>query len=153
MPRDAGYRRAVTSTTTDEQRRGNASVLVNTPGVPWWGAVLIALVPAVIGLGIDFKGSATVGVLSWVLTLLGMVLATLAVRRHSVFTAMVQPPLVVALAVVLAYVIAVSTKVLGVGLALINAFPLMLVATAVSLILGMVRIIAQPLRRSATLRI
>ena len=41
-------------------------------------------------------------------------------------------------------------RVLGVGLALINAFPLMLVATAASLILGMVRIIAQPLRRSAT---
>jgi hypothetical protein len=143
----------VTSTTTDDQRRGNASALVTTPGVPWWGAVLIALVPTTIGLGIDLKSSASVGVLSWVLTLLGMIAATLAVRRHSVFTAMVQPPLVLALGVVIAYVVMVSTRVLGIGLTLINAFPLMLVATAASLILGMVRIIAQPLRRPTATRI
>jgi hypothetical protein len=82
-----------------------------------------------------------------------MIAATLAVRRHSVFTAMVQPPLVVALGVVIAYVVMVSTRVLGIGLTLINAFPLMLVATAASLILGMVRIIAQPLRRPTATRI
>ena len=111
--------------------------------------MLVAVVPALVGLGLDFARTGSIGVVAWVLTLLGAVLSVLLVRRHSLFTAMVQPPLVVAFAVIVAYLIVVNRKILGVGLALINSFPLMVIATATALVLGLIRILAQPLRRTS----
>jgi hypothetical protein len=121
-------------------------MLERVHGVPWWGAVLIAVVLTALGFGIDLSSTAAVGVFAWVLTLLGVALSTLGVRRHAIFTPMVQPPLVVAFSLVVAYLVTVSTRVLGIGLTVINAFPLMVTATAVALVLGMIRIVTQPLR-------
>ncbi len=126
-------------------------MLAARPGVAWWVAVLIAFVPTVIGVVVDLSVNNDIGVIAWVLTLLGVTLAALAVRRHALFTVMVQPPLVVLAALVIGYVIATLTGgitggVLNLGLKLVGTFPLMLVATAVAAILGVVRLVAQPLR-------
>jgi hypothetical protein len=109
--------------------------------------VLIAVVFAVAGVAID---GALSGVLGWgfkALFLIGVVLAVLAVRRGSIFTAMVQPPLLLAVAVLLG-----SRSLNGQGLIfnafdVVKAFPTMAVCTGVVLLLGLVRIIAQPIRR------
>ncbi|WP_157970696.1 DUF6542 domain-containing protein [Nakamurella deserti] len=135
----------------DPDPRGYASMLAARPGVAWWVAVLIAFVPTVIGVVVDLSVNNDIGVIAWVLTLLGVTLAALAVRRHALFTVMVQPPLVVLAALVIGYVIATLTGgitggVLNLGLKLVGTFPLMLVATAVAAILGVVRLVAQPLR-------
>ena len=124
-----------------------ASVLAAVRGVPWWAAVLIAFVLTLSGATLDFASNTTLGLVGWISTIAGTVLSTLAVRRDSIFTPMVQPPLVVAAAMVLAHVFTVDHRVLGIGLSLINAFPLMLVATAGALVLGGIRILAEPLRR------
>jgi hypothetical protein len=135
----------------DPDPRGYASMLAARPGVVWWVAVLIAFVPTVIGFVADLSINNDIGIIAWVLTLLGVALAALAVRRHALFTVMVQPPLVVLAALIVGYVIATLTGgitggVLNLGLKLVGTFPLMLVATLVAVILGVIRLVAQPLR-------
>ncbi len=133
-------------TQDDSVARAEASVLTTARGVPWWAAVLIAVVPTVAGLVIDLAGAGAIGWTARILTVLGAVLAVLAVRRDSLFTPMVMPPLVVALSLVVSYLVTTNSGVLNLGLKLVNTFPLMLTATATALVLGMIRIIAQPLR-------
>ncbi len=141
----------------DPDPRGYASVLAARPGVVWWVAVVIAFVPTVIGFGADLAISNSIGIIAWVLTLLGVVVAALAVRRHALFTAMVQPPLVVIAALVLGYVVAtvtggISGGVLNLGLKVVGTFPLMLTATVVAVILGVIRLVAEPMHSSAPRR-
>lgn len=135
----------------DPDPRGYASAVTGRPGVVWWVAVLIAFVPAVLGFALDLGMNNAVGVLAWVLTLLGVALAALAVRRHALFTVMVQPPLVVVAALVVSYVIdtltgAINGGVLQLGLKLVGAFPLMLTATVLAIVLGVLRLVIQPMR-------
>ena len=129
--------------------RENASVLPGTPGVPWWAAVLVAFVPTAIGFVIDLGGTGELSAIGWSLTIGGLALATLAVRRHALFTAVVQPPLVVMAGLIAGFVIAGLRGVLNLALNLVNTFPLMVTATAVCLVLGLIRLLAQPLRFSA----
>lgn len=141
----------------DPDPRGYASVLSSRSGVVWWVAVLIAFVPTLAGLVLDLAVTGGIGVIAWVLTLLGVVAAALLVRRHALFTAMVQPPLVVLVALVAGYVIAALTGainggVLQLGLRLVGTFPLMLTATAVAVVLGVIRLVAQPMRSGAPRR-
>ena len=141
----------------DPDPRGYASAIPGRAGVVWWVAVVIALVPTLLGFVVDLSINNAIGVIAWVLTLLGVVLAAVAVRRHALFTVMVQPPLVVVGALVIGYVVATLTGgiaggVLNLGLKLVGTFPLMLTATVVAVILGVVRLVAQPLRVSAPRR-
>ena len=141
----------------DPDPRGYASVLTGRTGVVWWVAVIVAFVPTLIGFVADLAISNSIGVIAWVLTLLGVALAALAVRRHALFTVMVQPPLVVIAALVVGYVIATLTGgigggVLNLGLKLVGTFPLMLTATVVAVILGVIRLVAQPMRSTAPRR-
>jgi uncharacterized membrane protein len=131
--------------------RGYASVMAGRSGMVWWVAVLVAFLPTLLGFTLDLSISNTIGVFAWVLTLLGVILAALAVRRHALFTVMVQPPLVVLMALIVGYVIATLTGstaggVLNLGLKLVGTFPLMLTATVVAVLLGVIRLVAQPLR-------
>ncbi|MFT4126843.1 MAG: hypothetical protein QM662_11505 [Gordonia sp. (in: high G+C Gram-positive bacteria)] len=73
--------------------RGQQSVLPTVRGVPWWGAVLIAIVVAGIGAIIDAVTHKDLGALFYLSHLIGCVVAALAVRRRALFTAAVQPPL------------------------------------------------------------
>ena len=115
-------------------------------GVPSWGAILIAVVLTALGAGVDAVSS---GTLSWgfrIGFLAGIALAALAVRRGSIFTAMVQAPLIMVLETVIAQRLMSTERVTFTLIKVVNAFPTMAIGTALGLLLGLIRILAQPLR-------
>ncbi|KAA2263218.1 hypothetical protein F0L68_10360 [Solihabitans fulvus] len=120
-------------------------------GLPWWAAVLIALVLAGIGAMVDLKSQQQQ--LGWVfkgLYFLGCAVGVALVRRRSLFAPMVQPPLILAITVP---VIALATsnspsgglsqKALAIGTPLVNGFPAMAVTTGVTVVIGVLRIFLQ----------
>ncbi|MGB3302397.1 DUF6542 domain-containing protein [Gordonia sp. (in: high G+C Gram-positive bacteria)] len=70
------------------------SVLPTVRGVPWWGAVLIAVGITTIGAVIDAESASTLGRSFKLCYLVGCILAALLVRQRALFTAAAQPPLV-----------------------------------------------------------
>lgn len=117
------------------------------PGVPWFGAVAILLVLTVIGVvigGTDFGGG--VPIVLWILFLAGAVLTVLIVRRRSVFTAMVQPPLVAALVVFAISRFGGGGGTLDAAVNVVKIFPMMAVATGAAVVLGLIRIAVTPLK-------
>lgn len=70
------------------------SVLPALKGLPWWGAVLVAVGATAIGAMIDTDSGSTLGRSFKLFYLFGCVLAALAVRQRALFTAAAQPPLV-----------------------------------------------------------
>lgn len=133
---------ADTSTPWDERAAFTAR-----RGVPWWGAVLVALGMAVVGAVVDTRVSEALGPIFQGCYVAGAVIAVLAVRRGNLFGPMVQPPLI--LAVTIPPVVLTGSKVpagsdllgkaLAVGTPLINAFPMMALATALTVVLGLYR--------------
>lgn len=130
------------------------------PGVrgwPWWAAVLVALVLTLAGAAIDAWVS---GTFSWGLRLgfwTGVGLAALLVQRKSVFTAMVQPPLILVVGLILGGLLFLSRSGSGakavlydLALKLIATFPTMAIGTVLAVAIGVIRIFAQPLRRRST---
>lgn len=137
---------------TYPQRRAlnpaDASVLLSVRGVPSWGAVLIGLVFGIVGMIAGHSdGEYTVGWLFGLIFTAGIVLATLAVRRGSLFTAMVQAPILLTLLVFGTFRFLAASKLWESALEIVASFPIMAVATGSALLLGLVRIIAQPVRR------
>ncbi|WP_299571166.1 DUF6542 domain-containing protein [uncultured Williamsia sp.] len=125
---------------------GRQSVLPTVRGVPWWGAVLIALVPTAVGALIDAGGSGDLGTWFRVLYFIGCVAAVLAVRRKALFTAVTQPPLIAfGVALVALYSLeseaasGVKGLVINVMLPIAKAFPLMAWTFVVVGILGAAR--------------
>jgi hypothetical protein len=116
-------------------------------GVPSWGAVLIALTGTLVGLAIDAaSGNRELGAAFASCFALGCIVAVLAVRQSGIFTAVVQPPLLLFVAVPLAYFLFHSSAFGGLkdiaincGYPLIERFPLMLFTSAAVLLLGMTR--------------
>jgi hypothetical protein len=110
--------------------------------------VLIAALPTAVGIGIDMFLSSKPGMLFTALYVVGCVLAVTLVRRSSVFGAMVQPPLVLAVTMPVIVLITgsgnstgggTSSKVLSIASPLINGFPVMACTTALVLGIGLVR--------------
>ncbi|AZI57400.1 hypothetical protein EH165_03725 [Nakamurella antarctica] len=128
--------------------QAHACVVTTARGVPWWGAVLIAAILTVGGTAYDIGANNELGWPSRTLSILGAVISVLAVQRRSIFTPMVQPPLVVATSLLICTLIFSSGGVLDLGIKLVGAFPAMVMATVAALILGMIRFIAQPLHGS-----
>lgn len=132
------------------------SVLPSVPGVPWWGAILVASGATLLGLAIDaIRGDELTSTFS-VLYFLGCTLAVAAVRYRGLFTSMVQPPLLLLVAVPLAQQMITDNASAGLkGIALdiayplVNRFPVMLLATVVTLIIGGLRIFLVKQRRTA----
>jgi hypothetical protein len=125
----------------------DSSVLLTVRGVPSWAAILIALVIGAIGmLSGHSHGQYTVGWVFGAIFTVGVVLATLAVRRGSLFTAMVQPPIVLTLLVFGTFRFFGGQGTIFSASKIVTSFPIMAVATGVALLLGLVRIIAQPMR-------
>lgn len=125
----------------------DASVLLGARGVPSWGAILIALVFGVIGVVIDHAaGSSPIGWGFAVCFTIGIALAALAVRRGSIFTAMVQAPILMAVEVFVAFRMLTSEGTIFSASKIVTNFPVMAVATGVGLLLSLIRIIAQPVR-------
>ncbi|MET0473345.1 MAG: DUF6542 domain-containing protein [Mycobacterium sp.] len=123
------------------------SVLPRLPGIPWWGATILAATFAAVGFAYD-AGTGN-GALSYVFAgfyVVGCVLAVLAVRQSGLFTTVIQPPLILFIAVPFAYFVfhgstftGIKDTLINCGYPLIERFPLMFFTSAAVLLLGMVR--------------
>jgi hypothetical protein len=123
------------------------SLVPSLPGVPWWGAPLIAVGVTLVGLLIDATGGDQLTSTFTVFYVLGCIVAVAAVRYRGLFTAMAQPPLLLLLAVPIGQEILASGSTSGlrelalnVAYPLVNRFPAMFLATVVVLAIGAARI-------------
>jgi hypothetical protein len=115
--------------------------------VPWWAALLIAITATVIGYGIDAgAGHKELTHVFAGLYIAGCVAAVLAVRQDGVFTAIIQPPLILFCAVPGAYWLFHGRKIgnlkdllINCGYPLIERFPLMLGTAGGVLLIGLIR--------------
>ncbi|MCV7122933.1 DUF6542 domain-containing protein [Mycobacterium lacus] len=121
------------------------SILPSIPGVPWWAAVLIATGATAVGYALDASHKELTHVFA-ALYLSGCVAAVLAVRQAGVFTAVIQPPLILFCAVPGAYWLFHGGKIgrlkdllINCGYPLIERFPLMLGTAGGVLLIGLVR--------------
>jgi hypothetical protein len=122
------------------------SIVPSVPGVPWWAAVVVAVTGVAAGFAFDAgSGKELTSVFSG-LYVVGCLAAVLAVQQAGVFTAVIQPPLILFCAVPGAYFLFHGAKFTGVkdlvincGYPLIERFPLMLFTSAAVLLLGLVR--------------
>ncbi|MET8761094.1 DUF6542 domain-containing protein [Lentzea sp. NPDC004782] len=119
-------------------------------GIPWWAAILSALVPAFIGAFIDINSSKTVGWTFNAVFFLGALAGILLVQRRSLFAPMVQPPLILAATVPTLVLLTggvqkggMSAMALGLAKPLIDSFPVMAITTGVTVALGIIRIVIQ----------
>ena len=125
----------------------NRSAHPNLPGVPWWAAVLIAVIGTTIGFAIEAgSGNKELGGIFAATYALGCVIAVLAVRQSGIFTAVIQPPLILFVAIPGAYFLFHGAEFTGLkdtlincGYPLIERFPLMLFTSAGVLLIGMAR--------------
>jgi hypothetical protein len=119
----------------------------NLPGVPWWAAVLIAVIATTIGFAFDAgSGNKELGNVFAAMYALGCVAAVLAVRHSSIFTAVIQPPLILFVMVPGSYFVfhgaaftGIKDTLINFGYPLIERFPLMLFTSAGVLLIGLVR--------------
>ena len=135
------------------QRAGSAveashrSIHPNIPGLPWWAALLVATTATAIGYAIDAgSGHKDLTDVFAVLYIAGCVVAVLVVRQSGVFTAVIQPPLILFCAVPGAYWLFHGGKVgnlkdllINCGYPLIERFPLMLGTAGGVLLIGLIR--------------
>ncbi len=119
----------------------------NFPGLPWWGAVLLAVTATVIGFAIDAgSGNKELGFAFAACYAIGCVLAVLAVQQAGLFTAVIQPPLILFVSVPTAYFLfhngqldGLKDLLINCGYPLIERFPLMFFTSAVVLLIGIGR--------------
>lgn len=116
------------------------SILPTVPGVPAWGAVLIAVGATFVGFLLDAMRGTELTSAFAVFYFLGCVGAALAVRSRGLFAAAVQPPLILVVGVPLAYQSltpgtggGMKDLIFNTALPLVNRFPLMLVTALVVL--------------------
>ena len=115
--------------------------------MPWWAALLIATTATAIGYAIDAGlGHKELTDAFAALYIAGCVVAVLAVRQSGVFTAVIQPPLILFCAVPGAYWLFHGGKVsnlkdvlINCGYPLIERFPLMLGTAGGVLLIGLIR--------------
>ncbi|MEV6134785.1 DUF6542 domain-containing protein [Nocardia sp. NPDC051990] len=124
------------------------SILPSVPGIPAGAAVLIAVACTFLGFLIDARGEndELTGTFN-TLYVLGCVAAVLAVRYRGIFTTMVLPPLLLFVAVPLAYQqltghasTGLKDILLNLAIPLVNRFPIMALATVLVLAIGAARI-------------
>ncbi|WP_090605705.1 DUF6542 domain-containing protein [Mycobacterium lentiflavum] len=123
------------------------SIHPGIPGVPSWTALLIAVTATAIGYGIDSgSGHKELTGIFAALYVAGCVVAVLAVRQEGLFTAVIQPPLILFCAVPGAYWLfhggkigSVKDLLINCGYPLIERFPLMLGAAGGVLLIGLIR--------------
>lgn len=118
------------------------------PGVPWWGALVIAAGTTFLGLLIDAARGDELTAVFTTFYVLGCIAAVVAVRYRGLFTAMAQPPLLLVLAIPLGQELLATGSTTGlkdlalnVAYPLVNRFPAMLLATVVVLLIGGARIV------------
>ncbi len=124
------------------------SILPSVPGIPVGAAILIAVACTFLGFLIDASGgSAELTGTFAALYVLGCVVAVAAVRYRGLFSTMVLPPLLLFIAVPLAYQqltgrgsTSLKDILLNLAIPLVNRFPTMMLATIVVLLIGGARI-------------
>ena len=117
------------------------------PGVPSWGAVLIAVTFTAIGFAFDAgSGAKELTLVFAAAYAVGCIAAVLAVRQSGIFTAVIQPPLILFVAVPGAYFLfhggtmdGLKDLLINCGYPLIERFPLMFFTSAIVLLIGMAR--------------
>lgn len=122
------------------------SIIPWIPGVPWWAAVVIAVIGCAVGFAFDAGSGKELTTVFSALYVAGCVAAVLAVRQSGIFTAVIQPPLILFCAVPGSYWLFHGAKFSGLkdllincGYPLIERFPLMLFTSAGVLLVGLVR--------------
>src|SRR5437588_9302889 len=76
------------------------SIHPNIAGVPWWAAVVIGVTATAVGFAFDAgSGNKELTNVFTAIYVVGCVTAVLAVRQSGVFTAVIQPPLILFCAV------------------------------------------------------
>jgi hypothetical protein len=126
-------------------------LLPDRPGVPWWAATLCALALATIGVFADLERINRLGIVFQACYFLGCLLAVVVVQRKGLFGPMVQPPLILAVAVPSGLLVTGSqaaggglvASALAVGTPLINGFPTMAITTGFTLAIGLFRLVIQ----------
>ena len=123
------------------------SILQAVPGVPAFVAVLIAAGATLVGILICAARGDDLTRVFAVCYFVGCVVAVLVVRYRGLFTAVVQPPLLLFVAVPLAHQFmsdetgtSIKDILLNVAIPLVNRFPLMLFTTLVTLVIGGYRV-------------
>lgn len=128
------------------------SALPTVPGIPAWGAVAVAAGSTFLGFAFDaVSGNELTSAFS-AMYFLGCLLAVLAVRKRGLFTAVVQPPLLLFVAVPLGAQFltdgagtGLKDMAINVAYPLVNRFPLMLAATVVVGLIAAARVfLVQP---------
>lgn len=123
------------------------SIVPSVPGLPAGAAVLIAAACTFLGFLIDARGDSDdlAGTFAG-LYVFGCVVAVLVVRYRGVFTTMVLPPLLLTIAVPLAYLDlagrgdGAKDLIFNLGIPLVQRFPTMALATGIVLAIGGIRI-------------
>jgi hypothetical protein len=137
---------------------GHRSIHPNIAGVPWWAALVVGVTATAVGFAFDAgSGNKELTNVFSALYVVGCVAAVLAVRQSGIFTAVIQPPLILFCAVPGAYWLFHGAKLTGLkdlvincGYPLIERFPLMLFASAGVLLIGIIRWCLGMAVRSAT---
>ncbi|PRC43876.1 hypothetical protein C6A85_000000103100, partial [Mycobacterium sp. ITM-2017-0098] len=119
----------------------------NIAGIPWWGAVLTAVIASLVGFAFDAgSGGQQLTAVFSALYVIGCLVAVLAVQQAGLFTAVIQPPLVLFVTVPSAYFLMHSGEIQGIkdilincGYPLIERFPLMFFTSAAVLLIGLAR--------------
>lgn len=115
--------------------------------MPQWAAVVIAVSATLAGFAIEAgTGHSDLGFIFAAFYALGCIAAVLAVRHSGIFTAVIQPPLLLFVAVPFAYFLFHGSSFNGLkdilitcGYPLIERFPLMLFTSAAVLVIGLGR--------------
>jgi hypothetical protein len=127
------------------------SLVTTVLGIPPVAAVGLAFGLTALGVFVDLQRIGTVGSVFRVLYFSGCVLAVTWVRRRNLFGPVVQPPLLLAVAVPAIVLLGegpysgarVADGLLTVGAPLVNSFPTMAVTTGVVLAVGLARLVLQ----------
>lgn len=133
------------------------SLLATVLGLPPVAAIGLAALLTAGGVAVDLLRIGNLGTVFTVCFIAGCVLAVVWVRRSGLFGPMVQPPLLVAVAVPVVVLLAgtpapgagVAERLLVIGAPLVNAFPIMAWGTGAVLLLGIVRLLVQRTPRPA----
>ncbi len=142
---------ALARTATRRGRWDECSLLNDRPGLPWWAAVGCALGLTTVGVFVDIERLNRLGIVFQACYFLGCLLAVVVVERKGLFGPMVQPPLILAVAVP-GVVLAIGSLPTGggvlaaaltVGTPLINGFPTMAITTGLVLAIGVFRLVTQ----------
>lgn len=127
------------------------------PGIPAWAAVVVAVGACVLGFLVDAIRGSELSATFAVMYVLGSFIAVVAVRRRGLFTAVVQPPLIMFFGVPIAYQLLATDAglslrdiVLTAAVPLVDRFPLMFFTTLLVLVIGGVRLALERRPQPAT---